>query len=109
MTELGTRSVGEVVQTYVRAKWKRPGTQMSAQESARHLDPDLRARIDLLGTDDERLLEVPPESVVAKIEELEQEAALEDAGMMERASQGHQQRATIGYARSGKPRRRRKG
>lgn len=72
--------VGRLVQDYVRAKWRRPGTIGPADDVGQGLDPALRERIDLLGTDDERLLLVRPEEVIGCLTELEHEAWLEDVG-----------------------------
>ena len=79
-------SEGRLVQDYVRARWRRPGVTKTAKELADQLDPQLRARVDLLGNDDELLLEVPPEDVLDRIAELEREAELEDAGVIDRVT-----------------------
>src|SRR4051812_29932009 len=85
MDESG-QAVGELVQEYVRLKWKRAGPPVRARTIGQHLGPALRSRIDVLGTDGEQLLEVRPSAVMQKIEELEQQAALEDRGVLEQAS-----------------------
>jgi hypothetical protein len=87
--------VGRLVQEYVRAKWHRPGFRGSAQEAGERLDPQLRERVDLLGNDDELLLEVPAEDVLQRIDELETMAAAEDAGItdaVERVRAGEEAR-----------------
>jgi len=76
---------GRLVQKYVRAKSGRGDLKSAADEIGRSLDPVLRSRVDFLGVDDERLLEVEAEAVMATIEELERNALLEDAGVIERA------------------------
>lgn len=85
MDESG-QAVGELVQEYVRLKWKRAGPPVRVRTIGQHLGPALRCRIDVLGTDGEQLLEVRPSAVMQKIEELEQQAALEDRGVLEQAS-----------------------
>jgi len=72
-----------MIQDYIRAKWGRPGTALTAEELGRKLDPELRKRIDLLGVDDEKLLGISPEKVFNRIEELEREALREDSGVSE--------------------------
>src|SRR5215207_7665447 len=57
MDESG-QAVGELVQEYVRLKWKRAGPPVRARTIGQHLGPALRSRIDVLGTDGEQLLEV---------------------------------------------------
>src|SRR4051794_23582498 len=85
MDESG-QAVGELVQEYVRLKWKRAGPPVRASTIGQHLGPALRSRIDVLGTDGEQLLEVAPSAVMKKIEELEQQAVLDDRGVLEQAS-----------------------
>jgi len=70
---------GPIIQDYVRAKWGRGGSALSADELGRKLDPALRERIDLLGVDDEKLLAVQPQDVIGRIEALEREALREDS------------------------------
>ena len=72
-----------MIQDYIRAKWGRPGSALTAEELGRKLDPELRKRIDLLGVDDEKLLGISPEKVFSRIEELEREALREDSGVSE--------------------------
>src|SRR5215208_3207053 len=86
MTDESGQAVGELVQEYVRLKWKRAGPPVRARTIGQHLGQALRSRIDVLGTDGEQLLEVRPSAVMQKIEELEQQAALEDRGVLEQAS-----------------------
>src|SRR5829696_1078225 len=85
MTDESGQAVGELVQE-VRLKWKRAGPPVRARTIGQHLGPALRSRIDVLGTDGEQLLEVRPSAVMQRIEELEQQAALEDRGVLEQAS-----------------------
>ena len=70
---------GPLIQDYVRAKWGRGGSTLTADELGRKLDPTLRERIDLLGVDDEKLLAVPPQDVISRIEGLERDALREDS------------------------------
>jgi hypothetical protein len=74
---------GLMIQDYVRARLRRGGVTLSADELGRKLDPDLRERIDLLGIDDEKLLGVKPEEVMARLERLERDALREDSGVSE--------------------------
>src|SRR5215203_4399707 len=76
MDESG-QAVGELVQEYVRLKWKRAGPPVRARTIGQHLGPALRSRIDVLGTDGEQLLEVRPSAVMQRIEgEIQQEDIL---------------------------------
>lgn len=98
--------IGRLVLDYVRAKWCRPGATRSAKEIAHELDPELRERVDLLGNDDELLLEVLPEEVLDRIDELEREAELEDAGVIGRANEiRHIEERQMSSRRSGFKRR----
>ena len=78
---------GELIQEYVRTKWSRAGSADRAEALGQRLGSALRSRIDALGTDGEKLLEVVPASIIQKLEELERQAALEDQGMLKRASE----------------------
>jgi hypothetical protein len=92
--------LGQLVQDYVRAKWGRPGVTGSGQEPGRRLDPRLRERVDLLGNDDELLLEVPAEAVLQRIRELEMMAAAEDAGMSDAVDRVRaREEARMGWSR----------
>src|SRR5215204_31636 len=82
MDESG-QAVGELVQEYVR---REQDPRVRARTIGQHLGLALRSRIDVLGTDGEQLLEVRPSAVMQRIEELEQQAALEDRGVRGRAS-----------------------
>jgi len=79
---------GHLIQDYIRAKWDRGGTALSADELGRKLDPILRERIDLLGVDDEKLLGIGPEDVLRRIQELERDAHREDSGVSEHKKGG---------------------
>jgi hypothetical protein len=57
-----------------------------AKMFGQHLGLSLLSRIDVLGIDCAKLLKVAPASVMQKLAELEQQAALEDSGMLEQAS-----------------------
>ena len=86
MTDKSVQITGNVVQEYVRFKWERTASPKRVQEIAQELDPDLRSRIDVLGIDSMQLLNVEPDSVMHMLQELERQAALEDSGMLEKAS-----------------------
>jgi hypothetical protein len=73
------KDFGPIIQDYVRAKWGRGDKTLTAEELGRKLDPALRERIDLLGVDDEKLLNVKPEDVIGRIEALERDALREDS------------------------------
>ena len=73
------KDFGPIIQDYVRAKWGRGDKTSTADELGRKLDPALRERVDLLGVDDEKLLAVQPQDVIARIEALEREALQEDS------------------------------
>ena len=71
MDRLTNDMVGSRIQDYVRAKWRRSD---SIARLADLIDPALRARIDLLGIDDQRLLTAHSDKVLSLIEELERQA-----------------------------------
>jgi hypothetical protein len=87
ITSERTKQKGELVQAYVRIKWRRGGSADGAEEIGQRLGLALRSRIDALGTDGDQLLEVLPTSIMQKLEELERQAALEDQGMSKLASE----------------------
>ena len=78
MDRLTNAMVGSRIQDYVRAKWRRSD---SIARLADLIDPALRARIDLLGIDDQRLLTAHSDKVLSLIEELERQARVEDAAV----------------------------
>ena len=108
MTFKSGRGTSELVQEYLRFKWKRAGSSGMVHQLGQQLAPALRSRIDVLGTDGEKLLDVAPASVMHKLEELEQQAALEDSGMVERATRKRDRAEAAGesggqpYSRPGK-------
>ncbi|MFN7026101.1 MAG: hypothetical protein ACK4QP_16635 [Pseudorhizobium sp.] len=71
--------MGEVVQNYIRRKlgFKE---HWSTEDRTTALDDALRERIYLLGVDDKLLLDVEPQAVLERLQELEAEAVLEDGG-----------------------------
>jgi hypothetical protein len=81
--QIDQKDCGPMIQDYVRARWRRGGVTLSADELGRKLDPALRERIDLLGIDDEKLLGVKPEEVMSRLERLERDALREDSGVSE--------------------------
>ena len=86
MTFKSGHETSELVQEYLRFKWKRAGSSEMVHQLGQQLAPALRSRIDVLGSDGEKLLDVAPASVMHKLEELEQQAAVEDSGMLEQAT-----------------------
>lgn len=78
--------IHRVILEYVRSKWERTASPKRVQEIAQELGPDLRSRIDVLGIDSMQLLNVEFGSVMHKLHELEQQAATEDSGMLEKAT-----------------------
>lgn len=56
---------GAAVKGYVRAKWRGPA-HTEVERLGRMLDPALRARIDAIGMDDQELLHVPDDAVLAR-------------------------------------------
>ncbi|MEX2643995.1 MAG: hypothetical protein WD270_11100 [Acetobacterales bacterium] len=76
---------GATIQAYVRARMQGHATAADRARVAEMLPSCLRARIDALGVDRERLLAVAPEDVTAALEALEREAELEDAGIRPRS------------------------
>ncbi len=86
MTLESEGATGELVQKYIRLRWSRASSREMAQAAGQQLDPALRSRIDALGTDAEELLNVAPDSVIQKLQGLEEQAALEDRGVIEQAN-----------------------
>lgn len=71
-------SQARLVQDYVRAKWRYPGFPEGPLGFGRQLPAALKERIDELGLDDQLLLEVGPEQVMERLEELESRILQED-------------------------------
>lgn len=71
--------LGELIQTYARAKWGLRPDQAGAARAAALLQPQLRERIDVLGSDGVQLLDIAPARVLERLAALEREASLEDA------------------------------
>ena len=86
MTLEGGEATGELVQKYIRLRWGRASSREVAEAVGQQLDPALRSRIDVLGTDAEELLNVAANSVIQKLQRLEEQAALEDRGIIEQAN-----------------------
>jgi hypothetical protein len=86
MTLDSGEATGELVQKYIRLRWNRASSREVAQAVGQQLEPALRSRIDVLGTDAEELLNVAADSVIQKLQILEEQAALEDRGIIEQAN-----------------------
>lgn len=78
--DTNTTEIGALMQDYLRARWGRTPDKEAAEELGARLERTLRNRLDMLGADAERLLDIEPARVMAELEALEREAALEDAG-----------------------------
>lgn len=78
-------NVGELVQAHIRAKW---GDGARRPDNAR-LTPALRERVDALGFDCERLLDVAADEVLDRLSALEREATQEDARALGAAASVH--------------------
>jgi len=72
------QEIGAIVQAYARAKWRGEHDPTKSAAIGAQLDPELRNRVDMLGFDAEKLLDLDPGEVLARIEALEREALLED-------------------------------
>ncbi|MBN2702294.1 MAG: hypothetical protein ACPW60_14015 [Methylohalobius sp. ZOD2] len=79
MSKRKAERIGALIQSYVRAKWGCLPDDGAGTDLSLALGPELRDRIDILGLDGERLLDVAPAAVLAELELLEREAAREDA------------------------------
>ena len=86
MTHKSAQTTGELVQEYVRSKAERASSPERVQEVGQDLGRALRFRIDVLGVDSMQLLNIAPASVLHKLEELEEQADLEDRNMLARAT-----------------------
>lgn len=85
MANIKKDETGAVIQAYIRARMEGLATDTVRDEAAETLPGSLLERIDALGVDQERLLDVPPGNVTAMLEALEREAELEDAGIRPRS------------------------
>lgn len=79
MPEREAKRLGAMIQAYLRAHWSDDPDEAAMARSGEGLEPRLRDRIDILGLDGERLLDVGAEAVLVELEKLEQAAAREDA------------------------------
>jgi hypothetical protein len=82
-------TIGDLIHAYARARWGGNVNGESADDLGSRLGRDLRHRIDVLGSDAERLLNSNPADALARLEALEKEAMLEDAGVTSRAVKVH--------------------
>ncbi|MEX0953623.1 MAG: hypothetical protein WDZ83_00245 [Rhizobiaceae bacterium] len=80
MTDLNELALGEAIQNYIRRKWRLPERWSMADTDRMELPDMLRDRIDLLGIDDQLLLDVAPSHVLKQLETLERLTAEEDTG-----------------------------
>jgi hypothetical protein len=87
MPLLDGNTLGDLIHAYARARWGGGGE--SADDIGVRLGRDLRHRIDVLGSDAERLLTADPADVLTRLEALEKEAMLEDASASSRAVKVH--------------------
>jgi hypothetical protein len=83
---LDSAAAGALVQAYAYARFYGPRGEGGAEAHGESLDPILKERVDALGFDLKRLLDVPPEKVLARLVALEREAQLEDAGVRPQAA-----------------------
>lgn len=90
-TSANDRKLGSAIQAYVRARWDKSASRADAQAPVCQIDRKLQARIDALGFDAERLLDVPTEDTMSALETLEHEALMEDAGAQSGVAQVRQQ------------------
>lgn len=79
MSEVSRKRIGRSIQEYARSKQGGGAGTEGAPFGGAGIDPALRDRVDMLGIDCERLLEVPPERALGQLEALEREAEREDA------------------------------
>jgi hypothetical protein len=89
MPPLDGNTIGDLIHAYARARWGGDVNGESADDLGSRLGRDLRHRIDVLGSDAERLLNADPGDALARLEALEKEAMLEDAGATSRAVKVH--------------------
>ena len=82
MPEPEIERLGAMIQAYVRARWGDAPDMPSVAELEASLEPGLSDRIDILGLDGKRLLDVGAEATLAELEKLERAAAREDARVM---------------------------
>src|SRR5512134_2821440 len=84
-------TLGDLIHAYARACWGGGANRETADDLGVRLGRDLRHRLDVLGSDAERLLSANPADVLARLEALEKEAMLEDASAASRAVKVHAQ------------------
>ena len=99
MPLLDDTTLGDLIHAYARARWGGDAGKESADDIGVRLGRDLRRRIDMLGSDAERLLTADPADALTRLEALEREAMLEDANATSRAAKVHAR----GEARVGDP------
>jgi hypothetical protein len=89
MPLLDGNTIGDLIHAYARARWGGDANAESADDLGLRLGRDLRHRIDVLGSDAERLLNADPADALTRLEALEKEAMLEDASATSRAVKVH--------------------
>lgn len=96
------KELGALLQAYARACLGGNADPQAANSAGARIERELRDRIDVLGADVERLLAVDAHDVLAELEALETEAALEDAGSQ---SMAHRANTEAKVQRQGQARR----
>lgn len=98
---LDSAATGLLVQAYAHARFYGPRGESVAEAHGQELDAVLKERVDALGIDLKRLLDVPPEKVLSRLVALEREAQLEDAGVRPQAAatRGREEQAFRGESR----------
>lgn len=76
---MSSAEMNELIDAYARAKWGAPPDSDAVARLGAQLEPALKQRLDVLGSDGERLLEAGPDGILDRLAELEEEAFLEDA------------------------------
>lgn len=71
MSDDAAKRQGALIKQYVRAKWRGLANTDEVKLIGQRLDPKVRDRIDAIGMDDQELLQVPDDAVLARLEELE--------------------------------------
>lgn len=105
MPEPEIEQLGAVIQAYARARWGDEPDESLVAELEANLDPDLCDRIDVLGLDGKRLLDVGAEAALAELEKLERAAAQEDARVVGAADRIRAQEIDHHYDPAKPPRR----
>ena len=97
------KDTGALIQAYVRAKWLDRSDQSQILRLGGQLGREVMQTVNALGFDAEKLLEVTADGALSRLQILENEALLEDAGVRASSKQTGQWKDGRGTPKNARP------